>query len=81
MFYKTFKKVLYVFQALISSGQAENSAWNMTNAMKFLIKSLNSTSVDFLSVYLTLPLFRAKTLVDIGNAHCPEQKRKLEDGK
>lgn len=68
----------FVTQALIASGQANSGDWNFDKAMQFLMKNLNS-SMDFLSVYSTLPLFKNKTLMDIGKIDCSGHQRKLEE--
>lgn len=45
------------------------------------MKHLNSSSVDFLSVYLTLPIFSGKSLVDIKGVDCSNKTRTEGKGK
>ena len=71
---------LFLFQALISSGQEESKFWNATATAHYLKKQLNSSSIDFLSVYLTLPIFNGKTLVDLKTVDCSNRTRKEGKG-
>ncbi|GBM73373.1 hypothetical protein AVEN_247308-1 [Araneus ventricosus] len=43
------------------------------------MKELNSPSVDFLSVYLALPILSGKTLTDIYKVNCSAHPRKHAD--
>lgn len=70
-----------LFQALISSGYEESKKWNLTATAQYLMKQLNSSSVDFLSVYLTLPIFSGRSLVDIKTVDCSNKTRKEGKGK
>lgn len=67
-------------QALIASGQEHSKDWKLNKTIEYIIKELNSTSVDFLSMYLALPILNGKTLVNISNINCSANPRKIGDG-
>ncbi|GBM38718.1 Uncharacterized protein CG3556 [Araneus ventricosus] len=79
-----------VTQALLSAGEENSKDWNLNAAVGHLMRHLNSSSVDFLSTYLILPVLNGKSLSDIRNTNCsgglkhklqgdsvPEVKKKL----
>ncbi|KAG8192106.1 hypothetical protein JTE90_027753 [Oedothorax gibbosus] len=68
-----------ITQALIASGQEQSKDWMLNKTIEYIIKELNSTSVDFLSMYLTLPILNGKTLVDISTIDCSANPRKSGD--
>ncbi|XP_055946815.1 uncharacterized protein CG3556-like [Argiope bruennichi] len=68
-----------ITQALLSSGQELAKDWNLTATVKYLIKELNSPSVNFLAIYLTLPILNENTLVDISNVDCSDNPRTHRD--
>ncbi|GIY47663.1 hypothetical protein CDAR_605583 [Caerostris darwini] len=68
-----------ITQALISSGHEHSKSWNLNAAIKYLMNHLNSTSTDFLSTYLTLPLLNGKTLMDVSTVNCSANPRKHGD--
>ncbi|CAL1301475.1 unnamed protein product [Larinioides sclopetarius] len=65
-----------ITQALLSSGQEHNKDWKLNATIKYLIKELNSSSVDFLTTYLILPILNGKTLMDISRVNCSANPRK-----
>ncbi|PRD23254.1 UNVERIFIED_CONTAM: hypothetical protein NCL1_46899 [Trichonephila clavipes] len=69
----------HLLQALLSSGQESATDWNLNATIKYLIKQMNSSSVDFLSTYLTLPILNAKSLMDISKIDCSANPRKHGD--
>ncbi|XP_071043203.1 uncharacterized protein CG3556-like isoform X2 [Parasteatoda tepidariorum] len=69
-----------VTQALISSGLGHARDWNLNATVKYLIKELNSTDVDFPTVYLTLPVFNGKSLTHIFKVNCTGNPRKRITG-
>ncbi|GFX05252.1 uncharacterized protein TNCV_4174951 [Trichonephila clavipes] len=69
----------YRIMALLSSGQESATDWNLNATIKYLIKQMNSSSVDFLSTYLTLPILNAKSLMDISKIDCSANPRKHGD--
>ena len=72
--YRSFFFVL--FQALISSGQEESKQWNAAAAAQYLMKQLDSPSVDFLSVYLILPILSGRSLVDMQSVRLLKENKK-----
>ncbi|GFQ98338.1 uncharacterized protein CG3556 [Trichonephila clavata] len=68
-----------ITQALLSSGEEDNKNWKLNATIKYLIKQMNSSSVDFLSTYLTLPILNAKSLMDISKIDCSANPRKHGD--
>ncbi|KAG8192109.1 hypothetical protein JTE90_027756 [Oedothorax gibbosus] len=68
-----------ITQALIASGQEESKDWKLNKTIEYIIKELNSTSVNFLSMYLTLPILNGKTLVNISTIDCTANPRKNGD--
>lgn len=68
-----------ITQALISSGQENDKNWKLNATIKYLIRQMNSSSVDFLSTYLTLPILNAKSLMDISKIDCSANPRKHGD--
>ncbi|GIY15924.1 uncharacterized protein CG3556 [Caerostris extrusa] len=68
-----------ITQALISSGQEHSKSWKLNAATKYMMDHLNSTSTDFLSTYLTLPLLNGKTLMDVSKVNCSANPRKHGD--
>ncbi|GBN31943.1 hypothetical protein AVEN_129903-1, partial [Araneus ventricosus] len=67
-------------EALISTKQQNSEDWNYNKAINHLIQYLNSSSVDFLAVYLTLPILNGKSLSDIRNTNCSTIKERLFRG-
>ncbi|GBN86867.1 hypothetical protein AVEN_258886-1, partial [Araneus ventricosus] len=65
-----------ITQALVASGEALKSDWNLNATFEFLMNEINSSSVDFLTTYYTLPLFNGKTLADISTINCSFNPRK-----
>ncbi|GIY15930.1 uncharacterized protein CG3556 [Caerostris extrusa] len=70
-----------ITQALISMWPEHSKSWNLNAAIKYLMDHLNSTSTDFLSTYLTLPLLNGKTLMDVSKINCSANPRKHGDGE
>ncbi|GFX05264.1 uncharacterized protein CG3556 [Trichonephila clavipes] len=68
-----------ITQALLSSGQEDDKNWKLNATIKYLIKQMNSSSVNFLSTYLTLPILNAKSLMDISKIDCSANPRKHGD--
>ncbi|KAF8763476.1 hypothetical protein HNY73_021660 [Argiope bruennichi] len=68
-----------ITQALLSSGQEHRRDWNLNATIKYIIKELNSSSVDFLAIYLTLPILNGKSLMDISYVNCSANPRKHGD--
>ncbi|GFQ67452.1 uncharacterized protein CG3556 [Trichonephila clavata] len=68
-----------ITQALVSSGQEKDKNWNSNATIKYLINHLNSSSIDFLSTYLILPILNAKSLMDISKIDCSANPRKHGD--
>ncbi|GFY69215.1 uncharacterized protein CG3556 [Trichonephila inaurata madagascariensis] len=67
-------------KALLASGQGQNrKGWKLKETIEYLIKQLNSSSVDFLSTYMILPILNGKSLDDISQTHCSDSLRKLSD--
>jgi len=66
-------------QALISAGEEKAEDWNLTATVKYLIKELNETSVDFLTVCTALPVLNRKSLADIATIDCSANPRSYED--
>ncbi|GFV37632.1 uncharacterized protein TNCV_2687881 [Trichonephila clavipes] len=66
--------------ALLASGEGQNrKGWKLKETIEYLIKQLNSSSVDFLSTYMILPILNGKSLDDISQTHCSDSLRKLSD--
>ncbi|CAL1302011.1 unnamed protein product [Larinioides sclopetarius] len=65
-----------ITQALLSSGQEHNKDWKLNATIKYLIKELNSSSVDFLTTNLILPILNGKSLMDISRVNCSANPRK-----
>ncbi|GIY03511.1 uncharacterized protein CG3556 [Caerostris darwini] len=59
-----------VTQALLSAAQESSKDWNLNTAVNHIMKHLNSSNVDFLATYLTLPILNGKALSDIRNTNC-----------
>ncbi|KAF8763467.1 hypothetical protein HNY73_021652 [Argiope bruennichi] len=59
-----------VTQALLSAGQQNSTDWNYNKAVNHLIQQFNSSTIDFLAVYLILPILNGKSLPHIGNTDC-----------
>lgn len=59
-----------VTQALLSANQENAEDWNLNKSVSLLIQHLNSSSVDFLATYLTLPILNGKSLSDIRKTDC-----------
>ncbi|XP_055943849.1 uncharacterized protein CG3556-like [Argiope bruennichi] len=59
-----------VTQALISAAEENSKDWNLNGAVSYLMKYLNSTSVDFLATYLILPVLNGNCLADIKSINC-----------
>ncbi|GBM63471.1 hypothetical protein AVEN_260904-1 [Araneus ventricosus] len=70
-----------ITQALLSSGQEHNTDWNLNATIKYLMKELNSSSVDFLAIYLALPILNGKSLMNISTVNCSVNPRKHGDGE
>ncbi|GIY79001.1 uncharacterized protein CG3556 [Caerostris darwini] len=68
-------------QALLSSGQEHSKDWNLNATINYLMDSLNSPSIDFLSTYLILPILNRKSLIDVSKVNCSANPRKHGDGK
>lgn len=68
-----------ITQALLASGEGQNRNWKLKETVQFLIKQLNSSSIDFLSTYMILPILNDKTLVNITQTHCSDNLRKPVD--
>ncbi|GIX74904.1 uncharacterized protein CG3556 [Caerostris darwini] len=68
-----------ITQAFIASLKEHSKSWKLNAAIKYLMDHLNSTSTDFLSTYLTLPLLNGKTLMDISKINCSANPRKHGD--
>ncbi|GFQ92090.1 uncharacterized protein CG3556 [Trichonephila clavata] len=69
-----------ITQALLASGEGQiRKGWKLKETIEYLIKQLNSSSVDFLSTYMILPILNGKSLVDISQTHCSDSLRKLSD--
>ncbi|GBM85620.1 Uncharacterized protein CG3556 [Araneus ventricosus] len=68
-----------ITQALLSSGQEHCKDWKLNATIKYLMKELNSSSVDFLTTYLTLPILNGKSLMDISRVNCSANPRKHGD--
>ncbi|CAL1301396.1 unnamed protein product [Larinioides sclopetarius] len=68
-----------ITQALLSSGQEHNKDWKLNATIKYLIKELNSSSVDFLTTNLILPILNGKSLMDISRVNCSANPRKHGD--
>ncbi|XP_055946192.1 uncharacterized protein CG3556-like [Argiope bruennichi] len=68
-----------ITQALLSSGQEHSKDWKLNATIKYLIKELNSSTVDFLVTYLTLPILNGKSLMDISYVNCSANPRKHGD--
>ncbi|GBN44943.1 hypothetical protein AVEN_247349-1 [Araneus ventricosus] len=68
-----------ITQALLSSGQEHIKDWKLNATIKYLMKELNSSSVDFLTTYLALPILNGKSLMDISYVNCSANPRKHGD--
>ncbi|KAF8763477.1 Cobalamin binding intrinsic factor like protein [Argiope bruennichi] len=68
-----------ITQALLSSGQEQSGDWKLNSTIKYLMKQVNSSSANFLAIYLTLPILNGKSLMDISNVNCSANPRKLEN--
>ncbi|GBM63449.1 Uncharacterized protein CG3556 [Araneus ventricosus] len=68
-----------ITQALFSSGQEHIRDWNLNATIKYLLKELNSSSIDFLMAYLALPILNGKSLMDISYVNCSANPRKHGD--
>ncbi|GBN01316.1 hypothetical protein AVEN_210881-1, partial [Araneus ventricosus] len=65
--------------ALLSSGQEHSKDWKLNATIKYLMKELNSSSVDFLTTYLALPILNGKSLMDISYVNCSANPRRHGD--
>ncbi|KFM72995.1 hypothetical protein X975_01298, partial [Stegodyphus mimosarum] len=65
-----------VTQALLCSGQENSKDWELNTTIKYLMAQLNTSSVDFLTTYLTLPILNGKCLADIRKVNCSGNPRK-----
>ncbi|XP_055939070.1 cobalamin binding intrinsic factor-like isoform X2 [Argiope bruennichi] len=65
-----------ITQALFSSGEEHSRDWNLNATIKYLMKKLNYSSVDFLATYLILPILNSKSLMDISYVNCSANPRK-----
>ncbi|XP_055936191.1 uncharacterized protein LOC129965925 [Argiope bruennichi] len=68
-----------ITQALISSGLEGSKDWSLNATIQYLMKELDSPSVDFLSVYLTLPILNGKSLMDVYKVNCSANPRKNDE--
>ncbi|GFY44186.1 uncharacterized protein CG3556 [Trichonephila inaurata madagascariensis] len=68
-----------ITQALLASGEEQTENWKRNATMKYLMKEMNSSSIDILTTYLTLPIFNAKSLADISKTNCSSNPRKREE--
>ncbi|KAF8763474.1 ADP-ribose glycohydrolase MACROD1 like protein [Argiope bruennichi] len=59
-----------------SDGEEHSRDWNLNATIKYLMKKLNSSSVDFLATYLILPILNSKSLIDISYVNCSANPRK-----
>lgn len=64
-------------QALIGCGLEFDDDWRMSEAIQYLIKEMNGSSVNFLTAYATLPLLNGKTLVNISYVDCANNPRSI----
>ncbi|GIY03521.1 uncharacterized protein CG3556 [Caerostris darwini] len=69
-----------VTQALLSAEQESSKDWNLNTAVNHLMKHLNSSKVDFLATYLTLPILNGKALSDIRNTNCSDVFKQKYEG-
>ncbi|GIY03513.1 uncharacterized protein CG3556 [Caerostris darwini] len=69
-----------VTQALLSAEQESSKDWNLNTAVNHLIKYLNSSNVDFLATYFTLPILNGKALSDIRNTNCSDDFKQTYEG-
>ncbi|GIY84880.1 uncharacterized protein CG3556 [Caerostris darwini] len=69
-----------VTQALLSARQENDKGWKLNITVNYLMKYLNSPSVDFLATYWTLPILNGKSLSDIKNTDCPVVLQKNSEG-
>ncbi|GFT71816.1 uncharacterized protein CG3556 [Nephila pilipes] len=67
-----------ITQALIAS-EEQTDNWKKNSTIKYLMKEMNSSSIDLLTTYFILPIFNAKTLGDISKVNCSGNPRKHED--
>ncbi|GBM85618.1 Gastric intrinsic factor, partial [Araneus ventricosus] len=68
-----------ITQALLSSGQEHSKDWKLNATIKHLMKEINSSSIDFLTTYLALPILNGKSLMDISRVNCSANPRKHGD--
>ncbi|GFY44192.1 uncharacterized protein CG3556 [Trichonephila inaurata madagascariensis] len=69
-----------VTQALLSANQENAKDWSLNNSVSHLLQHLNSSSVDFLSTYLILPILNGKSLSDIRKTDCSNDVQHRFDG-
>ncbi|GFT71818.1 uncharacterized protein CG3556 [Nephila pilipes] len=69
-----------VTQALLSANQEKATDWNLNKAVIHLMQHLNSSSVDFLATYLTLPILNGKSLSNIRHTDCSNDVQHRLDG-
>ncbi|GFY44187.1 uncharacterized protein CG3556 [Trichonephila inaurata madagascariensis] len=69
-----------VTQALLSANQENAKDWSLNNSVSHLLQHLNSSSVDFLSTYLILPILNGKSLSDIRETDCSNDVQHRFDG-
>ncbi|XP_055945067.1 uncharacterized protein LOC129975838 isoform X2 [Argiope bruennichi] len=68
-----------VTQALLSAGEGNSKDWKLNAAVKYLTTHLNS-SIDFLAMYLILPVLNRKSLSDVRNINCSIDLRHKSKG-
>ncbi|CAL1287041.1 unnamed protein product [Larinioides sclopetarius] len=69
-----------VIQALLSSGNEEDTDWDLKAAVEFLkTKQTNGMFGDLLATYLILPLLNSKSLTDIGKINCTKSLKMPRD--
>ncbi|GFX05223.1 uncharacterized protein CG3556 [Trichonephila clavipes] len=69
-----------VTQALLSASQENANDWSLNKSVTHLLQHLKSSSVDFLSTYLILPILNGKSLSDIRETDCSNDVQHRFDG-
>ncbi|GFQ67400.1 uncharacterized protein CG3556, partial [Trichonephila clavata] len=69
-----------VTQALLSANQENAKDWSLNKSVSHLLQHLSSSSVDFLSAYLILPILNGKSLSDIRKTDCSNDVQHRFDG-
>lgn len=73
-----------VVQALLASGQEEDSHWDLGGAVNYLQSQQSSSNNysfgDLLATYLILPILKAKSLTDIAHVKCSNLRRHPRGG-